>query len=282
MGNQTVSRAKRACAILLMGWLSLGLSACTSPERPQAIISTKPQTPTGVAPFTIEFDGSLSTSPNSPITTYLWEFGDHATGAGSNVKHTYNREGNYRVGLTVKNEKGLSDTAYRIVTVTSEPIQSGLRHQWHELARDGISSCDGPAPDRNGKHWYEPEYDDSAWPPINLKEGVTPDGNTANKDYFYRATAIVSSEMHERADIQIFLWHNDAFWLWINGTPVPRSEFTNPGETECHQELGTLKTTGSIKKYFKEGKNVLTLHVTSGDNKLGGPFIQAFLVTIIQ
>ena len=282
MGTEKFSSAKRACAILLLGCLSAGLSACGNPDRPQAVISTKPQTPTGVAPFTIEFDGSLSTSSTSPITTYLWDFGDHANGAGVHVSHTYTREGNYRASLTVKNEKGLSDTAYRIVTVTSEPIQSGIRHQWHALAHDGITNCDGPPPDRNAKQWYEPEYDDSAWLPINLKEGDTPEGETAKKDYFYRATAIISAEMMERADVRIILWHNDAFWLWVNGTAVPRSEFTDPGEAGCHQEVGTVKTTGSIKKYFKEGKNVLALHVTSGDNKLGGPFVQAYLVSIIQ
>ena len=50
----------------------------------------------------VVFDASTSTSSsNSPITGYAWDFGDGGSASGRVVSHAYNRAGNYVVTLTV-------------------------------------------------------------------------------------------------------------------------------------------------------------------------------------
>jgi PKD repeat protein len=50
----------------------------------------------------IEFEGSASTSRDGGIVSYVWDFGDGATGEGMRVKHAYAKYGTYKVRLTVK------------------------------------------------------------------------------------------------------------------------------------------------------------------------------------
>ncbi|MCD6478258.1 MAG: PKD domain-containing protein, partial [Candidatus Diapherotrites archaeon] len=68
------------------------------------------------APCTIAFDGSKSTGN---IVSYEWDFGDGSTASGVQVKHTFNKEGTYKVKLTVTDSSGNTDTAIKTITVSS-------------------------------------------------------------------------------------------------------------------------------------------------------------------
>ncbi len=52
------------------------------------------------------FDGSKSSQPDGLPLTYHWDFGDGGTGEGAEVTHAYEKSGNYRVVLTVKDNSG--------------------------------------------------------------------------------------------------------------------------------------------------------------------------------
>jgi len=56
----------------------------------------------------IIFDGSqsISTDPNSPITEWVWHFGDGAVEYGEQVTHTYEKEKVYLVTLEVRDDNG--------------------------------------------------------------------------------------------------------------------------------------------------------------------------------
>ncbi len=274
--------AKRTLLALWIAALMIAVSSCSNPNRPHAWITTDPPTPAGKAPFTLTFDGTKSKSPQGQIVSYAWDFGDRGTGAGATITHTYDRRGNYRASLTVKDDQGQADTSYTVVTVTSEPIQIGLSVGWREYSRAGISSCDGPPADSSGKAWFDPDYNASAWTSINLYEGISLGGNAKQRDFFYRTPLNVTPEMLKRAKVQMLIFHDDAFRLWVNGQLVPSAEFDNPGEAGCHQELGRFKTKGFITKYLHEGRNTLALHLTSGDNRAGEPYIQVFLYAIFE
>jgi hypothetical protein len=61
----------------------------------------------------ITFDGSASTTPDPPIGTYAWEFGDGATGTGAVVTHSYTHKTpgvvyTYAVKLTITDHAGHS------------------------------------------------------------------------------------------------------------------------------------------------------------------------------
>jgi len=65
---------------------------------------------TGLARGEITFDGSDSYDRDGMIISWKWDFGDGTTGSGKIVKHSYAAPGEYTVTLTVKDEKGATDS----------------------------------------------------------------------------------------------------------------------------------------------------------------------------
>lgn len=85
-------------------------------------VSTQPTaaftlTPTnGAIPLTVAFDAGQSfPASGSTILTYDWSFGDGASGTGVLTDHTYTATGTYSVNLTVRDDKGETDSVRRIV-----------------------------------------------------------------------------------------------------------------------------------------------------------------------
>jgi PKD repeat protein len=93
----------------------------SSPIQPTAVITSS--SAAGDAPFTINFDGSGSTTSQPPFTSYSWDFDDGATAEGVSVAHTYTSAGTYNPSLTVYDSAGLSDkvTTPVIINPTPEP-----------------------------------------------------------------------------------------------------------------------------------------------------------------
>jgi hypothetical protein len=76
-----------------------------------------------VANLTVELSGFNSmAAPGATIASYAWSFGDGTTGTGTNVTHTYAKNGTYRINLTVTDSFGLSDKTSVKVTVSSTPV----------------------------------------------------------------------------------------------------------------------------------------------------------------
>ncbi|HEU69045.1 MAG TPA: PKD domain-containing protein, partial [Candidatus Acetothermia bacterium] len=65
----------------------------------------------------ITFDARASTDPDGTIVGYSWDFGDGATGTGSQIQKRYSAAGTYTVTLTVTDNRGAMDTTARTVTV---------------------------------------------------------------------------------------------------------------------------------------------------------------------
>lgn len=53
------------------------------------------------------FDGTSSMDPNGDKLSYLWDFGDGTTSTDPIVTHVYEKGGDYKVSLTVKDSSGL-------------------------------------------------------------------------------------------------------------------------------------------------------------------------------
>jgi PKD repeat protein len=71
---------------------------------PSDVVAVSPQT--GGSGSSFNFDGSGSTAVTGTIVSYVWNFGDGATGTGANVVHTYNAAGDYFATLTVTDSNG--------------------------------------------------------------------------------------------------------------------------------------------------------------------------------
>ena len=100
-------------------------------EPPTAVITVTPDT-TGIAPFTVVFDGSESCDKRnedseckkSGIASYSWDFGDETTGTSITESHTYDIPGLYFVTLTVTDFYGNegNDTVTIIANEPEAPI----------------------------------------------------------------------------------------------------------------------------------------------------------------
>jgi len=101
-----------------LGWLRANVPACVPGSAPTAAIAggTGAQAGTPTA-----FDGTGSSDPDGPITSYRWAFGDGATATGAVAQHTYAAPGTYTVQLAVTDEDGRAATAAREVVVAPEP-----------------------------------------------------------------------------------------------------------------------------------------------------------------
>jgi PKD repeat protein len=85
----------------------------------RAVMSASPAS--GVAPLSVTFDGSGSTSPNGAVSSWEWSFGDGTTGAGAVTTHVYTSPGTYTASLTVRDGTGATGVATGTVVVTPLP-----------------------------------------------------------------------------------------------------------------------------------------------------------------
>ena len=68
--------------------------------------------------LTVNVNGSGSSDPDGTIASHSWTFGDGGTATGATASRTYAAGGTYTVTLTVTDDRGLTDTETRSVTVS--------------------------------------------------------------------------------------------------------------------------------------------------------------------
>lgn len=70
----------------------------------------------------ILFDASASSDPDGRLVSYAWDFGDGRTDSGTRVFHSYSLAGAYTVVLTVTDDRGVSASVSKTVTVSSASV----------------------------------------------------------------------------------------------------------------------------------------------------------------
>lgn len=80
----------------------------------------------GAAPLTVVCSGERSSDVDGAISAYAWDFGDGSRATGPSVEHTYATVGEFRVTLTVTDDRGATGTASAGVVATgSEAVYNG-------------------------------------------------------------------------------------------------------------------------------------------------------------
>jgi PKD repeat protein len=76
----------------------------------------------GTVGVEVTFDGSESRPGSSPITRYVWGFGDGATGIGAVATHVYTAPRTYQVTLTVTDEEEQSNIGGPVPIVIKDDV----------------------------------------------------------------------------------------------------------------------------------------------------------------
>ena len=96
-----------------------------------------------VASWKVDVDASASTDDGT-ITAYAWDFGDGGTATGRTASHTYAANGTYAVKLTVTDDRGVTTSLTKQVTVANAAPVAGFSATPSELtlAVDASASSD--------------------------------------------------------------------------------------------------------------------------------------------
>jgi PKD repeat protein len=97
-------------------------------DTPTALFTFGPASPTANSP--VAFDGASSCPGSaatgggcaistSKLTTWAWTFGDGGTGSGAVLTHAFNKPGTFNVTLTVTNDRELSASTTKQITVAA-------------------------------------------------------------------------------------------------------------------------------------------------------------------
>ncbi len=104
-----------------------GTDICTALVLPLASLAADVQN--GMAPLTVKFDGSASStsSTGATISSYSFDFGDGSaavTQASPTVSHVYNSVGSFAAKLTVTDSKNQTSTnpAQKVITITGGSV----------------------------------------------------------------------------------------------------------------------------------------------------------------
>jgi PKD repeat protein len=131
-----------------------------------------------------DVDGGSSSSPNGPLVTYAWQFGDGSGAAGSSTAHLYAAPGTYPITLTVTDTSGGTASATNTVTVTDRPPVAA-----------STAACAGPQCTFDASNSTDPDgtITSYAW---QFGDGSSGSGSTAVHSYAqpggYTATLVVT------------------------------------------------------------------------------------------
>jgi hypothetical protein len=126
--------------IILIAFLLI-ISGCkniTTPNLPSNSLEAKiiSSATSGNSPLEITFDASgSSVAQGNEIVIYEWDFGDGKIGEGQLVQHGFDTPGNHTVTLTIRDNKGLTDTTSIVVKVF-EPTETVYAQDFN--TQDGV------------------------------------------------------------------------------------------------------------------------------------------------
>ncbi len=120
---------KQSGSALLIGWFKSYVNL-----RPVALISAPQEALVGEP---VQFIGDTSYDPDGAIVSWSWLFGDGSAAYGPVVTHTYAKEADYLVRLTVTDDGGASGNTSVIISIL--PLNP-VERQWSQPVQIGVQS----------------------------------------------------------------------------------------------------------------------------------------------
>ncbi|HBF19132.1 MAG TPA: hypothetical protein DDW81_03485 [Cryomorphaceae bacterium] len=118
----------------------------------------------GMAPLTVNFNGSSSTDPDSDPLSYSWSFGDGGHSSMANPSHVYSDPGNYTAILTVSDGNNGFDTSVvqinAMAVVNNPAVNCGQPAVLSAYASSGVASL---AADGSMATRWESQFSDPQW-----------------------------------------------------------------------------------------------------------------------
>ena len=213
-------------------------------DPPVAVLVASPNS--GIAPLSVNLDGSLSTDDQG-IITYYWDFGNGQTDTTTvdQVNHSYSTLGSYTARLIVQDNAGQTDTAYASISVSSPPVNQPpvLDPIADQTDQENTLASLTPSPNAT-----DPDGDALSFSATGLPDGLSIDPTTgaisgtltaAVGDYPVIVT-VSDNGSPNLSDTQAFTWTitpsppvtADEFWLEAECTSLGTS-WANIAETDA-------------------------------------------------
>jgi PKD repeat protein len=183
----------------------------------------------------VAFDGSASVASDSPITRYLWSFGDGATAEGATARHAYAGPGLYRAVLRVEDDSGHPcdfGVATREVTVNFAPVAEAGEARMVAVGQP-VTLGAGASYDVDGN------VEEHRW---DMGDGTRLAGATVTHAYAAPGTYVATLSVRDDSGVAN-AEATDTVAITVNAPPVPVA--AGPERPIAVGEIAALDATGS-------------------------------------
>lgn len=146
----------------------------------------------------VSFSGLLSSDPDGTISTYVWNFGDGATGSGPLTTHAYTTAGTYLVSLTITDNQGAISEDFAFVTVKSYSLPPPPNVSPIANAGPDVTGTTGQTFNFSGSGSSDPDGTISSYN-WNFGDGTSANGVTATRAYAAAGTYTVTLTVTDNA-----------------------------------------------------------------------------------
>jgi len=238
-----------------------------APPEPRFDIPARPVSVSELATL----DGSASSDADGQILSYIWDFGDGATGEGQVVNYAWTEAGEFNVTLTVIDDSGTASalqTVSRVVRVDAAPMADAGPDQFvtaSVVQFDGGASLDA---DGSVTSWE--------W---SFGDGASATGRRVEHAYerpgVYEVAVVVRDDSGAPLNV-----NRDTMRVTVNATPIADAgppQVVAPGEEFVLSGRASLDPDGEIAEYrwrFPDGSEKSGLRVahaldTPGLHRIG-------------
>ncbi|WP_406648052.1 PKD domain-containing protein [Aliisedimentitalea scapharcae] len=214
-----------------------------SVNAPPVPVFAIPDRPVSVSEAAL-LDAGASSDADGQILSYIWDFGDGASGEGPLVTYAWTQAGEFTVTLTVIDNSGTASalqSTTRVVRVDAAPVANAGADQFvsaSEVQFDGAGSAD---PDGTITEWL--------W---DFGDGST--GQGPNPRHVYARPGVYEVSVRVRDDSGAPLnVARDRMRVTVNAAPIAdagRPQVVAPGEEFLLSGRGSIDPDGAISEYL--------------------------------